>query len=241
MQKSKLKSVIEKYYLNKKTEKVRISVKNKIMSISFVPDEHRSLMGQISCERFDLIDCEFGVYNTTQLIKIIKILEEDIKTDIQFEKKTPVRMMFSDKEYSLEFILADLELISKVPKIKEPETYDIELSIDKDFITKFLNAEKALDDVKRFTVESNQLNQNAIIFQVGEKSSYSNLVRFEYNTSSLIQIPNIPFQTELFSALLEANKNCDLGLLKISKDGLMRIDFKEGDITSVYYLVRLEE
>lgn len=242
MQKEVLKSAIEKYYLNGLTENTKIVVKDKNVVINFTPTEDRSLIGQITITNTDLEDAEIGVYNTTQLLKLLKIMDHTIKITFNEEYQVFNKIILQDYKYDLEFYLADVNMIGKVSKVKEP-VYDFNLALDSEIIKKYTDAKKALGDIKPFTIEVDSLI-NKIIFTLGETSSYSNKIKFDVPIMPEFNIKDIkavPFSANMFHEVLTANKEAELGTLSFSKEGLIKLSFKEGNIESTYYLVRLEE
>lgn len=241
MLKNTLESTIEKYYLNGLCEAVKIVIKNKEIVISFSPAEDKSLIGKVTCKNFDVADCTIGVYNTTQLLKLIKILDHNILVTINQERTIADKLLISDNKYDLEYYLAELNLIKPIPKVKEPG-YNVEIDLTMDnFITKFINAKKALGDIKQFRFEANQLGHNQATFELGDGTSYSNKIRFNTPTQSTDNINPMPFSANLFHEILIANKECDKGKFQISKEGLIKMIFNEGDLESEYFLIRLEE
>ncbi len=240
MQKITLESIIEKYYLNGLVESIKFDVKDKNVDIAFIPTEVKSLVGFIKCPNFQLEDCKIAIYNTSQLIKLIKILDHDIELNLHKEKTTTTKLLLSDNKYDLEYYLADLHLIPPTPKISEPEVYDISFNLTSEFISDFNNAKKALGDIKRFTVEANQLGENYVTFRLGESSSFSNKIKFNTHTDSKFNLNAIPFEANLFNEVLLANKDSDGGKFELSHQGLIKLTFKEKEIESTYFLVGLE-
>lgn len=238
MQKLVLESAIQRYYLDSLVESTKWVIKNNNLNISFIPNEDKSLVGNLNCGNININDCELGIFNTSQLLKLIKILDDEIEIKVHIEQKTPIKLLISDTKYNLEYYLADINMIGKTAKVKEPEKYEIQLSIDKELISKFSNAKKALGESKRFTIEA---KEDKITFVIGEGSVYSNSVKFDYATKIDSTFLPIPFSSELFNTLLSVNKNSTNGTLNFSKDGLIKVFFKDGDIDVVYFLVRLEE
>ncbi len=242
MQKEILKSAIEKYYLNGLTENTKIVVKDKNVVINFTPTEDKSLIGQILVSNTDLDNAEIGVYNTTQLLKLLKIMDHTIKITFNEEYQIFNKIILQDHKYDLEFYLADINMIGKVSKVKEP-VYDFNLNLDSEIIKKYTDAKKALGDIKPFTIEVDSLI-NKIIFTLGEISSYSNKIKFDVSVipeANIKDINPIPFSANIFYEILLANKEAEVGTLYFSKEGLIKLFFKEGNIESTYYLVRLEE
>jgi len=50
----------------------------------------------------------------------------------------------------------------------------------------------------------------------------------------------LPFNSNMFRTILNANKDMESGFMYISSKGLMKLEFKVGDISSEYYMVRKE-
>ena len=71
MDKQKLTGFIEKYSLGNNIESVPWVIKNNSLTTNFV-SEDRTLLGQVTLNNFDLEECEIGIYNTTQLQKMIQ-------------------------------------------------------------------------------------------------------------------------------------------------------------------------
>jgi hypothetical protein len=67
-----LVSIISKYYLNGKNEAVKWDISNNKLTIKFkAPD--KSMIGSVTCDKFDLEDSSIGISNTTQLLKLLAI------------------------------------------------------------------------------------------------------------------------------------------------------------------------
>jgi len=246
MQKETLKSAIEKYYLNGLTENTKIVVKDKSVVINFTPTEDRSLIGKITISDTDLTDAEIGVYNTTQLLKLLKIMDHTIKVTFNEEYEVFNKIILQDNKYDLEFYLADINMIGKVSKVKEPSVYDLNISLDSEITKKYTDAKKALGETKQFTIEVDSVIGNQVVITLGDKSSYANKVKFNIpltpkDEQPLNDLHAIPFSANLFHEVLAANKEAEIGQLSLSREGLLKLYFKEKNIESIYYLVRLEE
>lgn len=241
MLKNTVESIIEKYYLNGLVEAVRMGVENKNAVITFNPTDDKSLIGKVTCKNFDVSDCSIGIYNTSQLIKLIKILDHNISLTINQERSIADKILISDNKYDLEYYLAELNLIKPTPKIKEPE-YEIDIDLkNDDFMTKFTNARKALGDIRQFSFEANQLSEKTALFELGDGTSYSNKIKFSTSISSDFSMKATPFSANLLNEVFLANKRCVHGNMKISSQGLIKISFQEGDLDSTYFLIRLED
>lgn len=241
IQKSTLESIIKKYHLNGLVEGAKWCVKDKSVFIPFIPTENKALFGHVSYTSMDINDGDISIYNTSNLNKLIRILDHNFTLQVYSERNVPIKLLLSDNQYDLEFYLADPRNIPPVPKIKEPDVYEVSFPIDQEFITKFVKAKKALGDIKQFTVETDLLKNGETIITVGNGDSYANKIKFSIPTTSEYNINPIPYTAELFSEILLANQDSTEGNFYMSKEGLIKLTFKEDQIESTYYLVRLED
>lgn len=242
MEKSYLQGVLEKYHLGGLVERIKITIKKKTLNTSFI-SINKNLVGTIEAPDFELSDCEFGVYDTSQLLRLIGITDIIVILDIEKKGKITNKLFIADKEYNLEYILADTMLTPTIPTIEEP-VYTIIANIDKEFITRFLKARKALD-TEIFTVEASKdiEGNNAIKFVLGGSDGYTNKVSFTLLTTELNIKPGVVVKFPIieFGEILIANKEFTSGILKINEDGLLKISFvNEKGVISSYSLVGKE-
>ena len=241
MQKQTLTSVIDKYHLNGIVESVKWNIKDKNITVDFITPM-KNLVGKVTSPNFDLDDTELGIYNTSQFNKLVKIMDNTIVLGLtKSPYGTPLELTLADNQYDLNYYLSDLMLIETVPVINEPASYDAEANIDSDFISKFTNAKKALGDVKQFTIkdELNSDNAKDLVIVIGDGNGYANKIKFKIPCESMFGLNEIPFPADVMMELLKANEEADSGTIQISQEGLMKVIFKEKDIDSTYYLVRL--
>ena len=243
MQKQTLTSVIDKYHLNGVVESVKWSIKDKNITVDFITPM-KNLVGKVTSPNFELDDTDLGIYNTSQFNKLVKIMDNTIVLGLtKSPYGTPLELTLADNQYDLNYYLSDLMLIETVPAINEPASYDAEANIDSDFISKFANAKKALGDVKQFTIKD-ELNSDStkdLVIVIGDGNGYANKIKFKTPCESLFGLNETPFPADVMMELLKANEEADSGTIQISQEGLMKISFKEGNIESTYYLVRLSQ
>jgi len=242
MEKSYLVDVLEKYHLGGLVERIKINIKDNTLSTSFI-SINKNLVGTIEAPNFELKDCEFGVYDTSQLLRLIGITNDTLVLDIEKKGKTSNKLFIADSEYNLEYILADTMLTPSVPTIDEPQ-YTIVANIDNEFITRFLKSKKALD-TEIFTVEaSKDVEKNDVIkFILGGNDNYSNKISFTLLSTELNILSDsvIKFPINEVAEILSSNREFTSGLLKINEEGLLRIDFEnEKEVKSSYILVGKE-
>lgn len=240
MNKLHLVSVFEKYYLNGTVERVKLQNKDNKISINFVAP-NKDLVGFIEADEFELEDCELGVYDTSQLLKLINITNSYLTLNVHKEHGIPTRLLIADNEYNLDYILADTTMIPNVPSINEPE-YDIIADLDLEFINKFIKAKKAIEtDI--FTVDANyDENKSKIIrFILGGSEGYNNKITFTIPAKyEGIHPQQLRFNINYLREILDSNKDLKSGTLSICTEGLMRISFKSEKGKSSYLLVAKE-
>ena len=52
------------------------------------------------------------------------------------------------------------------------------------------------------------------------------------------EIQSIPFNSKLIQTVLRANKSSERSLMSINEGGLMRLEFHDRNMKSVYYILR---
>ena len=78
-------------------------------------------------------------------------------------------------------------------------------------------------------------------FVVGESISYANKIKFQHEASFFLGAQKLPFSAPVFREILSANKDATEGKISVSEQGLMKVEFKDDNITSLYYLLRLSD
>jgi hypothetical protein len=76
---------------------------------------------------------------------------------------------------------------------------------------------------------------------LGDQGDFSNKITYAVPTPIESSF-NLPFDANTFKEILSANKDAEFGKLCLSRDGLMKIDFKYDDSLRVtYFMVRKQE
>jgi hypothetical protein len=233
MNKQKLTGFIEKYSLGNTIESVPWSIKNNTLATDFVSDD-RTLLGNVKLNSFEIDDTEFGIYNTTQLQKMISVLGSDVKVNLKKVDKRAIAIDMTDDEVSLNYMLADLDIIPRAPKLKTLPDTTVVIKIDNDFITKFVRAKNALSESDNFTVISNNITQIII----GESDSNTNKININVKTESSQAMSAISFNANYLKEILAANRDHTDGKMEVCAGGLSILTFSNADYTSKYYLVQ---
>ena len=237
MKKPYLQDVIEKYYLGGLVERVKIQITDKTLTTKFISAQ-KNLVGVLEAPEITLPDCEFGVYDTSQLLKLIGITDHFLTLDVEATKGIANKLLIADNEYNLEYALADTMLTPTVPSIDEP-TYHMVADVNAEFIAKFLKAKKALGtDVFIIEQDKDHEDKNAMKFTLGGVDKHTNKVNFTLPTSlSAVPGAQMKFPIEEFGEILAANKEIATGVLSVSEDGLLKIEFTNEEGVKVTYLL----
>ncbi len=233
MNKQKLTGFIEKYSLGNTIESVPWSIKDNTLNTDFV-SEDRTLLGNVTLNSFELDDSEVGIYNTTQLQKMISVLSSDITVKLKKADERAIAIDMTDGDVSLNFMLSDLDIIPKAPKLKTLPDTTVVIDIDNDFITKFVRAKNALSESDNFTVVSNGITQIIL----GESDTNTNKININVKTVANSKLSAISFNANYLKEILAANRDHTTGKMEVCAGGLAILTFSNADYTSKYYLVQ---
>ena len=233
MKKPYLEDVIEKYHLGGLVERVKINVVDKTLTTKFISAQ-KNLVGVLDAPNMELPDCEFGVYDTSQLLKLIGITNHFLVLDVEMNKGIANKLLIADNEFNLEYTLADTMLTPSVPTINEPN-YAMVAELDEEFVARFLKAKKALG-TEVFTVK--QGSEATMEFMLGGVEGYTNKINFNIKLKqSSVPGDPIKFPINEFGEILSANKQFTSGELSVSEDGLLKIEFTNEEGVKVTYLL----
>jgi hypothetical protein len=237
MKKLYLLDVIEKYHLGGLVERVKISINNKTLTSNFIAT-NKNLIGKITAPNIELEDCEFGVYDTSQLLKLLGITDKLLILNIEKKGKVANKLLVADADYNLEYTLADTMLTPSIPSFDEP-LYDMEANIDKEFIDKFAKAKKALTtDIFTISSGADSLNNNVLFFNLGGSEGYTNKINFYVPASKVsVLCEPVKFPIEEFNEILLANKELKMSTLFVSSEGLLKINFENEEGVNVSYVL----
>jgi hypothetical protein len=240
MDKTILTQIIESFYLNGLTSQVKFKVKNNEAHIKFAVD-NKDCIGEVIAP-ITLEDCEIGIFNTSQLLKLLHITNDFIELKLEKQNNHFLKLHISDNQFDLSYNLSDLGLIQDPGVVPNLPPHDLEFDINFDFTQKYIKAHNALDKPPRFEVGiSKDFKDDEVInFMIGEKSSYSNKVNFIEPGKITNTIKPIAFSANNFREVISVNKNAT-GKVKVYKDGLLKINLEEAGVKSEYFLVALHE
>ena len=231
-----ISDIVSKYSLGNVIEKVKWVVEDGKLLINFVNDS-KVLLGYVEYrDDIGLKNGDYGIFNTSQLIKCLNILDGDILMEASNSK-----LNIADTNYEIKFGLSKPEVLPKVPEMKGENNFSVSFSVNDEFITRFVKSKDALSDLEIFTVETREgFTGEELVFTIG--TTITNSIEFSVEADIKESFSSIPFDSNLFKEILKANKNYHSGEIRINKNGLIDAHFHcGGPLYTGYYLVRKQE
>ena len=229
MTKTELLGFIGKYSLGGNVESVIWKSKDNSITTDFVSTD-KTLKGIVKMSNSNIQDSELGIFNTSQLIRMLSILDNEIKITV-----SNTSMLVNDNHTDFSFVLADLDVIPKSPKLKMTPSFTTTIKITDDFINKFVKSYGALPENDFFTVECDAISKQVTF---GYSNTNTNRISFNIDIDG-DDVQPIHFSSGLMREILVANKGIH-GSIEISPVGLCKIKFNTSTYSAEYYLVSKE-
>ena len=239
MNKQRLVRFINKYYLNGTVNSVVLNSKSNTQQLfaRFISGD-KSLLGELRMDKWDFEDSDVGIYNTEQLIKLLSVVDEDIKLTLTKSGDKSIALKVSDSTSSVNYMLTDTSIINEPPTLKSIPEFELNINVTSQFINKFIAGKVALGETDNFTILTDGTNVKVVI---GYASINTNRVTIPVTTTKFSDIENMSFNANIFKEVLSANKECESAIFEVSSEGLSRINFKVDDYESTYYLVSVQD
>jgi hypothetical protein len=231
MEKVKFDGFINRYNLGGEVESVMVKSEGTELSVRMISDD-KTLLGDVSVSGADFPNGEFGIYTTSQLKGLLSVLDNTIEVE-----EVTGALKFSDKGTKMQYMLAAPSVIPAVPDLKALPPFNVEVTLNDEFVNKFIKSKGALSDADTFTFTCKD-NKGEII--LGYSSINSNRISISVDCKCDGDVEPIAFSAKYLKAILLANKGSNSSSLKISSQGLSHLNFVDGDYTSNYYLVEIK-
>jgi len=237
--KSALTSVISKYYLNGLNNQVKWRIKDKKLTI-YAGEAGR--VCKVEHLNLPLEDSELGVFDTHKLSKLISITNGDLMVSLEKIKSVYTKMHIADSNFDLTYSLADILILGKNTYYEDPESFEIELDLSKEDIDALIKAKNALTDINSMLITSttDMDGTNICEFIFGDNTGFSNRISYQIQGNISKSSIEIPFDSDIFKDILNANKDMDSGTLKLSEVGMLKLNFNSEEIKSEYFIARNE-
>ena len=239
MNKKRLNRFISKYYLNGIVNSIVLNSKSNSQQLTarFISGD-KSLLGELTMDKWSFEDSDIGIYNTEQLTKLLDVVDDDINITLTKSGDKSIALKVSDSSSSVNYMLTDTSVINEPPTLKSIPEFELNIDVTPQFINKFIAGKGALGETDNFTVITDGSNVKVVI---GHSSVNTNRVTIPVTTTKVGDIDNVSFNANIFKEVLSANKECESATLEVSSEGLSRITFKIDDYTSTYHLVAVQD
>jgi len=242
--KTDLKSVISKYHIGSLVEQVKWEIKDNNLSVKFMSPS-KEMLGEVKCSKFPLDDCSFGISNTTQLVKLIDITKDVIQLNTVKVGRICSKLLLADNQFQLNYALADILTIPKTGETNFEESYNIITTLDSEAISSIIKAQGALTNSETVVIQPSLSidGEPELELTFGGDVEYANKVSFYLPNLTQQNVPpqyKLHYNSELIKEILYCNKDMISGTLSINLEGLIKLEFQNGIISSTYYLVQKE-
>ena len=232
-----ISDIVSKYSLGNNIERVKWIITDEKLIIHFINDS-KNLVGYVDYRKeIGLKPGDYGIFNTSQLIKCLNILDGDILVDA-----TTSKLNMADTNYDIKFNLADPAVIPNVPDVtNNSDDWSVAFDANDEFITRFVKSKDALSELETFTIETRDgFHGEELVFTVG--TNITNTIEFTVEATIKESFGPVPFNSNLMKEILKANRDYHTGEIRINKKGLLDAHFHCGDdLYTGYYLVRKQE
>ena len=237
MEKVKLTRFIDKYHLGGNVNAVVINSKSNKLSTRFITGD-KALLGELSVNNFTFEDTELGVYDTEQLSKLLSVLSDDVTFNLSESSGKAIALEVNDQHSSVNFMLSDKSVINQPPALKQLPEFQVRIKVDTQFINRFISGKGALPDTDTFTIANSDGKVEVII---GFSNVQTNRVTIPVEAKEIGHFDVASFNATMFASILNANKECNKAVLKVSSQGISTISFEIDDYHSEYYLVASQQ
>ncbi len=236
MDKKKLVNFISKYALGGLVSAVKIkSSDNKLLTTFGTED--KLILGFVAATGIEFPDCEIGVFNTAQLSKLLNALDSEITLSLVGKAPKFKNIKLADKTMSATFVLADLDVIPDAPVPKNIPEATFDTPITPEFISKFTSAKNALSDATSFSFVQEGTEIKLI---VNYDDHNTDRISLDLGIEYAEPFTTMKFDANKFLAILTANKDCSVGKLSVSEQGLLTLLFSTDGLQSKYFVVALQ-
>jgi len=214
-----LQSVIGKYHLNGLVESVKWTIEDNTLNIDF-QSPNKDMIGRVNHANFPLENGEMAVYDTSKLNKLLGVTSGELFLELEKTQKVFTKLIISDMNYTLNFSLTDLLLISSVGEITESGEYEIISELDSESISAIIKAHNALEsDNVIINIDKDLDLQDVLVLSFGDVSNHTNKIDYQVPNTTLNNVPygtELPFNSSMFKTILNNNKDATKATMKVN-------------------------
>ena len=241
MNKSALLKFIELYNLSGTVEKVKIVSDGTNLTTAFVTED-KTLYGTVTYNDLKVDAGDYGIHDTKQLLKMLNILDEEIVVAVvRLADKRAIGFSLADKNTESLTMLADLSVIPKAPLGVNVGKVDLEITIDEDFIERYVRAKNAISEattMTKFTFVPKP--KGGVEMIIGYSNINTNRIRLEVAAPTKdTPATTVSFNADAFKEILVKNRGAGNATLKVNSSGLGHVQFKTKEYEANYYLLKV--
>lgn len=235
MEKRLLENFVNKYTLGGAIEHVTWQSDGSSVSVSATPED-KQVMSFVTAKTVSIDSGDYSIYDTSQLRSLLSVLDDTLEVEVVTEQGIPLALRFVDDNKSkVKFVLADPQTIPTAPTLPPLKDFEMEIPVDKEFMSRFVKGTGALRDVDSFAIVQ---EEDTTRFVIGH--SDMNTTRVSLDVESFGDTKGTPmFSADHLKNIFLANKDLDEAKIRISDRGVMYIGFDDGEYKCDYYLLRL--
>jgi hypothetical protein len=230
---------IDKYSLGGNIETVKwkvISDKKILMTRGEL--NSKSFTMEVILKNFTEIsdDIQIPIGNTQKVKMMLSPFDEDIALKLNKNGDRLLGFFISDENCESYCSAADPSVIPPVAKdLGETKAYDVEIPLSVDFVTRFLKAKAALQDIEEFTVRMNK--QSQVEFVLGYPIANSNRISIAAPTVDKKSSFDGSFRFPSINIVevLRSNKEIENAKLFISSFGVIKLQYSNEQFDSTYW------
>ena len=96
----------------------------KQLSARFISGD-KNLLGELSMDNWDFETSEIGIYSTDQLLKLLGVLDDDIRVHLTKAGDKAISLKVNDSNSAVNYMLSDTSIINAPPKMKQMPQFDL--------------------------------------------------------------------------------------------------------------------
>lgn len=238
--KNKLLSFISKYYLNGLNNQVKWRIKDNKLTVY---GGTAGRVCKVELDNFPLEDGELGIFDTHKLSKLVSITNGELMILTEKIKAIFTKLHLQDANFNLTYSLADVLILGKNTYYSDPEKWIVEIDLASEDVDNLIKAKNALADVDNMLITTSQdLDGNYVCeFIFGDNTGFSNKITYQIMLGQTpIEEFEIPFDSNVLRDILSSNKDQERGTLKLSPEGILKLNFYSDDLNSEYFVARNE-
>ena len=239
-----LVSVISKYHLNGMIEPVKWDIKDEELTIKFNAPT-KDMIGRVVFKGMPLEDSVIAVSNTSQLNKLIGITNGYLELSYVKINKFITKLIIADNQFTVNYALADTMIIPKAGELNDDTEWNIEAPLDNESINAIVRAKSALAESETVVIKphENADGEFQIEMQFGGNVEHANKVSFYIPNAQTNELPDDfkeHYNSNMIKEIMYCNKDMVGGSISINLEGIMKLEFENDSVKSIYYLVSKE-